>query len=180
MVSSPDRNRRTWVLDVTIRGAQQQHLLSSPAPGRAARDGEAAKCRAYGRFLAGRPEYQFRPISFDTMGGFGSSARRFIRDVSDARAEHLHVHDGDTPCLVHSYTVRLSVAVQLALATCIHRRTAPLHTRPSSRIPSPPLYTPLHTLPDILSWDRPPADEDIPSSLQDEFDVTAALAAAAI
>ena len=76
VVSSLDLQRRTRVIDVTIRGAQQQHLLSSLAPGRAARDGEAAKCRAYGRAMAGHPEYHFRPLSFDTMGGFGSSASR--------------------------------------------------------------------------------------------------------
>ena len=90
VITSPcPGGHRTWIIDVTIRGAQQQACLQSPSPGAAVRATEATKVLAWAQPLAGQDEFLFRPICFDTMGGFGRGTLAFVRDVATARAKQL-------------------------------------------------------------------------------------------
>ena len=72
------------------------------------------------------------------------------------------------------------MAIHQALGNCLIQRTRLLHLRSPLTSSPPPLYTPLHTLPDILSWPRLPLDEDVRGDMQDDehYDVGAALLSA--
>ena len=114
------------------------------------------------------------------MGGFGPGTLSFVRDVATTRAAQLGAEKKEMDRWIHVYKVRLSVAIQQALGNCLIQRTRPLHLRTPLTLFPTPLYTPLHTLPDILSWPRIPLDEDVQGDSQgtEDYDMGAALLSA--
>ena len=178
VIPSPaPRGHRTWIIDVTIRGAQRQSCVPSPSLVGVA---EAVKISVWAEPQAGREELMFRPICFDTMGGFGPSTLSFVRDVATARAKQLGAERKEMEGWVHVYKVCLSVTIQQAPGKCPIQCTRPLHLRTPLTLFPTPLYSPLHTLLDSLFWPRLPLDEDVPGDTQglEDYDMGAALLSA--
>ena len=74
---------------MTIRGAQQIACLQPPSPGAAVRAAGATKVLAWAQPLAGMDEFLFRPIYFDTVGGFWRGTLALVRDWATARGKQL-------------------------------------------------------------------------------------------
>ena len=111
------------------------------------------------------------------MGGFGPGTLSLMRDVATARVTPLGAEKKEMDRWTE---VRLSVAIQQNLGNCLIQHTRPLHPRTPLTLFPTPLHTPLHTLPDILSWPQIPLDEDVSGDSQgtEDYDMGAALLSA--
>ena len=100
-----------WDATIVHTSAQSYRLLTSVTAGEAAATAEAKKRYKYSA-LQGRID--FRPVGLETLGPFGSSARKLF----DSIASRIRAKTGDAGARTRLYR-RIAAAVQIGNAACI-------------------------------------------------------------